>query len=428
MKIDFRQGIVRYQLDPGTSQPIFLQQSNGGTTIDLIVSPNPTIVTIASEENDFLVSENKTILEAFSGFVTGTDYWLYIDINLLTAERTFGSTTLEPFVNPSQPASPQVDQHWFDTTNMIMKVWTGSGFEPKLRVFLAKYDEGSVIQPYPLGSQVGNNTSIDAGFILFDEDDQPVRKYRRRGLGKFLTTETNFITHTSKSANVSFEVHVDVAKAIEPIPTFHLVAFEQPNEIRLASYSDPTKPIVGIVTEDFVQGEVGRYVTQGVIANTGWNFTEPPGTALFTGTSGEVTTSVPQTGAVQRIGFVLSPMEMYLLVQPPLKYPTANFSNLVVTQFDKVAGEFVLSNDVPGNGGGGNPLNNMLDGIQHVQSLASDTWTITHSRGTTGVNTQVFIDNKFVIPSDIEVIDINTIVVTFDSPQVGFANLTFFAV
>jgi len=423
MKIGFRQGIVRYQLDPGTQQPIFLQKTNGGATIDLIVAPNPTIVTIADGATDYLISESKTINEAFSGFTSGIDYWLYVDINTLTGERTFGHTLVEPTFGPTAPATPVADLHWFDTTTFTMRVWVNGAFEKKLRVFLAKYDEGSVIQPYPIGSQVNLNTPIFAGYILFDEDNKPVRKFQRRGLGTFLTTESIFTTHTSKAVNVSFELQIEVAQAIEPLPIYSVITYDEPGKIKLASHLEPEFPAVGIVVEDFFTGEISQYVTQGYIDNAGWNWTDPPGTPLFVGPTGEITTSVPQSGSIQRVGFVIGPQQIYLSIQPIMHYDDTTFSNLVITQIDKVTGELVVSN-VPG-GGGGVPTP-ATDGYQHIQSLASDTWTIIHNKGTTGVIPLVYLDNKQVIPSEVEIVDVNTVVVTFDSPQVGFANLVFF--
>lgn len=424
MKIGFRQGIARYQLDPGTNQPIFLQKVNGGTAIDLFVSPTPTIVAIADGNTNYLVSENKTVGQAFTGFTTGVDYWLYIDINMLTGERTFGHTLVEPTFGPTAPTSPVNDQHWFDTSSYNMKVWVNGAFEKKLRVFLAKYDEGSIIQPYPIGSQVNLNVPVNAGFILFDEDNKPVRKYQRRGLGTFLTTESIFTTHTSKAVNVSFELQIEVAQAIEPLPIYSVVTYDEPGKIRLASHLEPNKPAVGIVVEDFFQGEISQYVTQGYIDNSGWNWNVSPGSPLFIGPTGEITTNVPQSGAIQRIGFVIGPQQIYLSIQPSMKYDDTSFSNLVITQVDKVTGELVVSN-ISG-GGGGTPPNLSTDGYQHIQSLASDTWTIVHNKNTTGVLPLVYLDNKQVLPSEVEIADNNTVIVTFDSPQVGFANLMFF--
>ena len=146
MKIPFRQGILRYQKD-SIGNAVFLQKSNGGSSIDLVVSPDPTIVTIAHRTSNYLVEEGKTTPSAWTGFVSGQDYWLYLDIDLLTGERTFGSVKTAPTYGLKSPTSPAIDQHWFDTnaTVMCMKIWSGSVWIEKLRVFVAKYKSGCLL-------------------------------------------------------------------------------------------------------------------------------------------------------------------------------------------------------------------------------------------------------------------------------------------
>lgn len=114
MKIPFRQGILRYQQDNNGNQT-FLQKAAIGNAINLIANTDPTLVTIAQRKNNYLIEERKTVLNAWTNFIAGTDYWLFIDIDMVTGVRTFGSTLLEPKAGPIAPTAPTVDQHWFDT-------------------------------------------------------------------------------------------------------------------------------------------------------------------------------------------------------------------------------------------------------------------------------------------------------------------------
>ena len=173
MRIPFRHGIVRYQTDNARSNPnpTFLQPEDNGSSISLTVAPDPTIITIAHGDSDYMFEERKSVIRAWKGFKSGTDYWLYWDISLRDGSRTFGSTTLQPIVAPNPPANALDDQHWFDTKNNVMKVYTKGAFVERLRVFAAKYSAGTVLEPYDLGTQVSNRTTVHAGTILFDDSN-----------------------------------------------------------------------------------------------------------------------------------------------------------------------------------------------------------------------------------------------------------------
>ena len=139
MKLTFRQGIVRYEIDSART-PIFLRINHG--FVDLIVNDTPTIFTIAHFEQDYLFSEPRTALNAWGPFEEGEDYYLYWDVDLLTGELSRGYTTVQPAYLPTAP-HPQVDLHWFDLTNTVMKVWSGESWVVKLRVFSAFFANGT---------------------------------------------------------------------------------------------------------------------------------------------------------------------------------------------------------------------------------------------------------------------------------------------
>ena len=315
MKLPFRQGLVRYQTDVAHN-PIFIQKSNGGSNIDLYVSPDPTIVTFAHGVTDYLFEERKTIPQAWGPFVAGTDYWLYWDIDMLTGARTFGYTTLQPKYLPTAPHPAQNDQHWFDKTNNKMFVYGTGRWVEKIRVFACKYDEGAVIVPYPTGSQANITQTIYAGFLMFDVDDKPIKQWKRDQSGIFLTTESKIITHSSKMATVILEAATVVAEAQENIPAWSLICYKNIEKIGLASYNDQIRPVAGLAYEDLYTTEVGSFYTSGYITNTNWNWTSAPSTSLFCGASGQLTTTIPQVGSVQRVGMIISSDTIFLDIGP----------------------------------------------------------------------------------------------------------------
>lgn len=319
-RIEFRQGIVRHQTDT-LGNPTFLAPISGGSQVSLIVSPDPTIINIAHNTTDYLFQESVTVNAAWQGpFVSGTDYWLYWDIDLLTGERTFGHTIHQPVVSSAPPPNPPTDLHWFNLANTTMNVFNGASYVEKLRVFAAKYENGAVLVPYPIGSQVGINMPVDSGFLLFDDELKPIKKFDKFNRGKFITTETKIASQLAKLANFRLEAQFIVAKAIEPIPAFSPVTYKGPREIGLAKTTNPDFPAVGLASEDLFSGEVRGFITQGYITNDSWNWTEQAGTPIFYNSLGQLTTDVPQTFSIQQVAVVVDPKVIFVDIGPLIKY------------------------------------------------------------------------------------------------------------
>ena len=319
MKVSFRQGIVRQQTDI-TDTPTFLQYSGG--VVSLIVSPDPTIITFAhGPHDDYLFQESQTVTNAWTGpFVVDVDYWLYWDIDMYTGLRTFGHTTVEPKVSADAPPSPVADQHWFDKTNYVMKVYSSGRWIEKIRVFAGKIDNGAVLVPYLPGTQVGLTTATFAGTFIFDEDGKPVKKFDKFGRGKFITTESPLSTQTTSHSNFRLEALVIDAKAIENIPAFSAIAYKSAGKVGLASYLDPSYPAIGIATEDMYTSEVRTFLKIGYLTSDSWNWNVAAGTPIFVGETGELTTTIPQVGSLQQVATVVSASTLYVDVQPIILY------------------------------------------------------------------------------------------------------------
>lgn len=429
MKIPFRHGILRFQKD-NIGNPTFLQKSDGGSSIDLIVSPDPTIVTIAHRNSNYLIEEGLSTPRAWTGFVSGKDYWLYIDISLATAERTFGWIEAEPSYGTTAPSNPQLNTHWYDSNPHVMctKVWNGRSWAEKLRIFVAKYRSGSIVEPYGYGTQINVSMQSDAGFILYDAEGKPVKRFYRRDSGEFFTTSSIFTTQTAKSVNVSLDAVNMTVIAAEPIPAFSLVTRdERDGYVRLATYTDASRPAVGLVQEDFYDGEIGIYTQAGYVHNEQWNWTEIPGTLLFLGELGQLSTVPTQTKTIQLVGEIVGPKCIKLNIQQPIQYDDpvyTQYQNLIPMLLDKSSGKYVAAHIYtnPGTGPGGDAT-----GYRHVQSIADTIWTIAHNKNSVNFICQVFDDDGEEVGAEkIAVLDINTLMVTFAAPQAGFVNVMFF--
>jgi hypothetical protein len=426
MKVSFRHGIIKYQTDLNNNPDFLLRTSDNYIT--LYANSTPTLVTISHGDTDYLIEEPTTVNKAWGPFSAGpTDYWLYWDINISTGLRSFGSTTIQPVVNLTAPTSPLIDQHWYDKSKNVMKVWSGTAWIEVLRVFAAKLDNGVIIQPYPTGSQVGSNTTVTAGSLLFDNNNRPVRKTQLDGKGKFLTTESPFHKQFQTISTVKFETTIEYVSAIEHIPAFSLVTYSQNNTIGLASCDPPFKPVVGIIQDELHTGELGIITPHGYVTNLVWNWnlnTYPANTPLFCGPYGEIVTTPPSNGIIQNIGYIVNSNTIYLEKSNPVHH-WANGQSYsgVPLEIDVFTGKIITN---PHFGGATPQGVGRVYGLTHNQTTHSAQWVISHTYNSTNFLCQVYDSTGHIIMSDdIYYVDNNTIIVSFNVPQTGKAQITF---
>jgi hypothetical protein len=318
MQLTFTQGIVRYQKDLGGNQATFIQVNpdNDGF-IDLVVSPDPTIIVFAHKDKNYLVEETQSVERAWGPFPAhGQSQYLYWDLNYANGSLGRGYTILQPIAGPIAPANPITDQHWFDTVNKTMFVWLNNKWQEKIRVFAGTYDTNAVLGKRPIGSHVGlNNISVSAGNVMLGSGGRPLRDTD----GSFLTTETEMVVARTSSENVKFDAISHYCQATESIPKFYLVSFDGHKKVALASYLRADRQVNGVVREHLYSGEVGHVISSGKIKNELWNWPDTDiGKPLFCGPSGQITRNVPPTGVCQQIGTVLDIDEIFLWIMSPV--------------------------------------------------------------------------------------------------------------
>ncbi|PPD53661.1 MAG: hypothetical protein CTY12_04655 [Methylotenera sp.] len=103
MRIDFQQGIITYPTSTG--QQVFLAKT--GSFVSLQTANGRTDVTFAHGSENYLHTEASDVINAWGPLLPNTDYWLYWDINMLTAVRTFGTTQLQPIFSSGISAGKQ---------------------------------------------------------------------------------------------------------------------------------------------------------------------------------------------------------------------------------------------------------------------------------------------------------------------------------
>ncbi len=310
MNLTFRQGLARYQTDVYAT-PTFLQRSSLGGYIDLVVSPDPTVIVFAHRAGTYVVEEARTVQQAWGPFDHGSSRYLYWDVDLLTAGLTRGATGLPPVTNVAAPPSPAIDQHWFDLADPVMKVWNGSKWIEKLRVFAGTFSSQAIIQPAPLGTQAAQTGAFDGGSIVLDAYNKPLRQFD----GTFVTSATELSIVNAAPKRVRFEAALISGMASEYIPKFSFVQAREHDRLALARSDDWRSRIVGLIDEDLYESEIGLVTTDGVVSNQQWSWPAASiGRPIFCGATGEVTLAPPRVGVSQVAGYVYDPTSVFLRI------------------------------------------------------------------------------------------------------------------
>ena len=287
MKLSFRQGLVQYQSNV---------LSKSGASVYLLTTNKPMVYSVSYGNAEYLITEptSQGQILAWPNTPTSGDSWLYIDINKNTAARTFGFTTVEPLASASNPFPPlssiPVDQHWFDTAAKKMKVWDGVRWTEYIRVFAGKITNGTVISPFPTGSQVSIVGEFVSGKLLFDGFGKVLKKADKT----FFTSEDKWFVDASNVQAGRLENDITDALANESIPEFHVVKYTDFGRVALADYVDTENCAMAMAMESGTYDEIVSVVFQGSITNPNWNWPEV-NAPLWVGTGGTLVLEDPHT-------------------------------------------------------------------------------------------------------------------------------------
>jgi hypothetical protein len=303
MQLEFTQGVVRGQVDTNGNKT-FLQVN--GSYINIVVSPDSLQAAVLHGDRSYIIDELATVTNAWGPFTPGSDYWLYWDISVATGTVTRGYTTVEPINSFTEIVAPVVDQHWFDTSTAIMRVWNGSVWIEKARVFAGIYRNGTTIQYYPFNSQVAEwvDTDVIGGYILYGPDGNGLKD---NTTGRFLTSAIDLKIKVGAFTHpLSADTAIQFATTSEVVPAFSLVSPGPGDyQVRLADYSS-SRLAIGIVLNDANTGQSVRLVTNGIVYNEQWVFDAADyGKALFLSEDGTFTTTKPVSGNPQIIGNIV---------------------------------------------------------------------------------------------------------------------------
>ena len=277
MLLHFRQGIVEAQI------PTFIQVTY--PHVDLLVTDTNCTIAFAAGQKDYLFTEQQAVAKAWGPLYLGIDQWLYWDLDIRTGNRTFGITKVAPINSPTQPASPAMDQHWFNTLTNEMKVWTGAAWVKRIRAFACKLAQGripvsmSANAPLFTGTQVGNNTTTYVGHILYDAT---TGNAIRDASGNFMTTEDNLSTKTISLSQVKVASIIVEGVAQQNMAAHTIVRFTDFGKIVHADQFIANQPIqYGIIEQSVTVGQTVNVVTNGMVSSESFDFTDVGVNALL---------------------------------------------------------------------------------------------------------------------------------------------------
>ncbi len=423
MQVNFRQGIIKAPTG-------FLDSNSGIISINASVQ-NQVIITFSDHATNYILTEKANVVNAWNVSFTNTSYtkaWIYWDINIITGEKTYGHTFVSPITSQTAPTSPTLDQHWFDKTSNCYKVWNGSNWIKKLRVFAAEVKSDfqlisiSAKSPLFTGTQVGIiNQLSNQGYIVYDPISNHPIKLRD---GSFLTTEHTLLTGLTSSSRVRIGGLVIEARAVGNIPEYSIVRFTSFGKVQLATNHVIDNGTYGIIENAATDGEHVNIIMEGTITNPNWDWTSVGvNTPLYVDNIGRLTPTLPENpiivaAVIDTHTILLRPSSLFI---DTLNDPASNtnmgsvyLSSLSANPAQPTA---VCVDDQQYQ----SVISHLLDDTSHLSPDQYD-WLInnvnTNNSGGSGLTTeqQLILDNmsmfdgRVVIPQ----LDTNTVTAAYD--------------
>ncbi len=384
MELTFRHGIIRHQIDTSGTATFLRKSGSNDEFIDLVCDEDTLIFSIAHGINaNYLVIEPRTITHAWGPMAAhGETQYLYWDISLLNATLSRGFTSVSPYAGPNEPVSPQNDQHWYDTNINQMKVWNGTKWIPKLRLFAGTYSNNAIVIPSPRGSQAGMNVPCKAGNIILGSSAQPVRDSD----GTFITSESNLIASHTSGENLKIEAMQLFGEAIEFIPAFCFVTYEVPGKVKLASSNRPEEIINGIMTNEYFPGQIGNVIANGLVRNEQWNFLPSQvNHPLYIGPGGELSLIEPSLQDKYVVGYVYDKTSIFIDIQ----------WRGGIGQIQTVVG-ITLAGDVTGSGLSSSTIDTTLSNTGVIAGTYNTLTVDAKGRAITGANQPYLLHNEVI--------------------------------
>jgi hypothetical protein len=315
MLLNFCNGIVQ-------KQPIIPFLIKNGKFISLNCTTAPLILTFSHGSSNYLTIHPDVIKNAWGPFNKLKDYYLYVDIDINTAEISFGATHLPPKSISKLPLHAEIGQHYFEFKSRKMyEKRSGLTWKEVIRVFVGEFRKSAILKCYDIVSNFNLNTINYSGMILFDENRKPIKKENSQ---EFLTTESELTIENGYIGKI--DQHLNLTKCLEAIPKHSCISISIDNKNYM--YCKLAKNGLhcnGITQNGHASGDIVNYIKYGYLYDVlGWNFSKPSGSPLFLSENGTIS-ETPSRYIIQQVGFIVDSNTIFVDIKNPIK---TSFNNI----------------------------------------------------------------------------------------------------
>ena len=299
MNVNFRNGIV-------SSQPTYLTKSLGGTyTVSITTNTKDLILTVSHGISEYLISFYNDVNSAWT-FNDADTHYLYVDVDNITGQLSYGSSTVQVTYGVNFPISPVVGETFFNNTTFQSYQWTGDSWVKRIRVYVGHVNGLGVVQN-GVGNITGSSIPYVSGSIIYSGTGRGILKQDKTFLS---VTDRVMINEVPFGASTIEQTALSV-KAADELAGNRFVKLNSQGYLTYANPVDVGNSLIFVLTEPLGVGEVTFLPVGGVITNPSWawSFANLP---LWVGENGEIsavdpTLANPVLPNKQPIGRTLSP-------------------------------------------------------------------------------------------------------------------------
>lgn len=281
----FRNGIVSYQAIGNT--PTFITKTNTSTYFaTLVTSSKDFAITMAHGVAEYLVTFYNSETNAWGPF-TGTDTnYLYIEVDTLTGQVSFGSSIVPITYGTVYPLTPVSGECFFDTNSMKTFMWTGASWVNKIRVYVGEVSSSTVVGY--TGTVTGSLVPYTTGPIIYSSGGRAVLKHDKT----FFTFSEKFFINNIPFGTSSLEQSAVAVRANNNLAANRFVKINSMGTVDYAQPVDVGVNIIFMLTEPLNIGEVTYLPVGGVVNNSSWSWTSI-GADIYVGENGVLSLTDP---------------------------------------------------------------------------------------------------------------------------------------
>lgn len=260
MNVDFRNGVI-------SAQTNYLSKSSGSTyTVSIATNVKDLILTASHGASEYLISFYSNITAAWT--FSGTDtHYLYVDVDNVTGQLTYGSSLAPITYGVNFPISPIVGETFFNNSTYQSYQWSGDSWVKRIRVFVGFVNNTGVTE-YGTGNVTGSSVPYVSGSILYSGNGRGILKHDKT----FLTATDRVLINEVPFGASTIEQSALSVKAADTLAANRFVKFNSQGYLTYANPVDVGVSLIFVLTEPLNIGEVTFLPVGGIINNPSWSW------------------------------------------------------------------------------------------------------------------------------------------------------------